>query len=53
MHGPSDYLVSMIVTLVIAFLIFLAIRAFMLWYWKINVIVERLDHLLAALKKGE
>ncbi len=53
MQGSSDYLVTLIVTLAIAFLIFLAVRAFMLWYWKINVIVERLDQILAALKKTE
>jgi hypothetical protein len=41
----------MIVFLVFAFLVFLAIRSFMLWYWKINVIVDRLDQILAALTK--
>jgi len=51
MHGSSDIAGAMIVFLVIGFLVFLAIRALMLWYWKINVIVERLDEILAALQK--
>lgn len=51
MHGSQDFVGPFMVFLVIGFLVFLAIRAFMLWYWKINVIVDRLDQILAALKK--
>jgi hypothetical protein len=51
MHGSQDFVGPFIAFLVIGFLVFLAIRAFMLWYWKINAIVDRLDQILAALKK--
>lgn len=53
MHGSSDVAGTMIVALIIGLLVFLAIRALMLWYWKINIIIERLDQILAALKKTE
>ncbi len=51
MHGSQDFVGLFIVFLVIGFLVFLAIRAFMLWYWKINTIVDRLDQILAALNR--
>lgn len=50
MYSSQDFWISLIAFLVVALLIFLAFRAFMLWYWKINVIVDRLDKILNALQ---
>jgi hypothetical protein len=52
MHGSQDVLIPMVLFFVVGLLIFLVIRAFMLWYWKINIIVDRLDRILAALEKS-
>lgn len=44
-------LLLLIGVVVFAFLIFLAIRAVMLWYWKIDVIVKQLMLLNENVKK--
>ncbi len=46
----SDIVVGTLIILAIIVLIFLALRALMLWYWKINHIVERLDQIIMELK---
>jgi len=52
-------IIILIITLAFCFGIFIAIRAVMLWYWKINTIVENqqtqiklLQDLLSAFNKG-
>jgi hypothetical protein len=37
--------------IVFGFLLFLLLRALMLWYWKINLIVQKLEGILVELKK--
>ncbi len=51
MHDPAQSLFGVIAVLAIVLLIFLAIRALMLWYWKINIMVNHLSDILAELKK--
>ena len=52
MHDPAaSALGGIVITIAVLFLLFIALRAVMLWYWKINTIVERLDQILAELKK--
>ena len=41
-------LIAVIVVIVAAFLLF---REIILWYWRVNHIVERLDQILSELKR--
>lgn len=42
---------AVLVSIVIFLIAFLVLRGVMLWYWKINEIVTKLDLILAELKK--
>ena len=44
-------ILPILVILAILFLIFLACREIVCWYWKINKTVDTLDEILAELKK--
>ncbi|MBL0741458.1 hypothetical protein [Chryseolinea lacunae] len=40
MEDPQRAIVILLIALAVLILLFLALRAIMLWYWKINKIVE-------------
>lgn len=46
-----EILVSILASVFILISIFLVFRAFVLWYWKVNVIVSKLDAVVEELKK--
>jgi len=50
MQSPEVGLGGFVIAVVFFILLFLAFRGVMLWYWKINTIVERLDQILLELK---
>jgi hypothetical protein len=46
-----DSIVGALVVIVIALVLFLVLRAVMLWYWKVDIIVGRLEYMADALDK--
>ena len=50
---PNDVLVAMMCSLVVAGVIFLAIRQFWLWYWKLNLIEAHLAELVDLQRKAQ
>ena len=54
MHeSPGSAFATIIAVGIILFLLFMALRALMLWYWRINHIVGRLDEIIMLLKKDK
>ncbi len=51
MGVQGDMFVPFAFSLLVLIALFLIFRAVMLWYWKINVIIERLDGILNELKR--
>lgn len=49
--GGSVSILGILVSILILIAIFLVFRAFVLWYWKVNVIVSKLDAVVEELKK--
>lgn len=43
-------IIAMLIILSIGLLVFLAMRAIMLWYWKIDIIIENQEKQTAAMK---
>lgn len=44
-------LITFIVGFVIIIVLFLALRALMLWYWKVNILIENQEEQIRLLKK--
>jgi hypothetical protein len=44
------FILGLLVSVVILLVIFVALRGFMLWYWKVNDVIAKLDLILTELK---
>jgi len=46
MEGPGSAVVTVLVALGVAIVVFLVLRVLALWYWRVNEIVEKLDRMV-------
>ncbi len=44
-------ILGILVSIGILIIVFVALRGFMLWYWRVNDVIAKLDLILAELKK--
>jgi len=49
--GKGILVFGVLVSIAILLIVFFALRGVMLWYWRINEIVTKMDHILAELKR--
>jgi len=47
----GTFILGLFVSVVILLAIFVALRGFMLWYWKVNDVIAKFDLILAELRK--
>jgi uncharacterized membrane protein YbhN (UPF0104 family) len=45
------FILGVLISIVIVLIVFIALRGFMLWYWKINDVISKLDLISTELKK--
>jgi len=47
------FILWVLVSIIIVLVVFIVLRGFMLWYWRINDVITKLDLILAELKKTQ
>jgi uncharacterized iron-regulated membrane protein len=45
------FILGVLVSIAILLIVFVALRGFMLWYWRVNEAITKLDLILTELKK--
>ena len=49
--GKAIIILTVLVSIAVLLVLVVVLRGFMLWYWRVNDIVAKLDLILAELKK--